>query len=67
MKPSEFEDVFSLGLKANVNEASHSLYAGLRFFEKTKVTLILAEACEINDNTREYMNRLEKSAGGKYF
>lgn len=64
---SEVEDVFSLGLKANVNEASYSLYAGLRFFEKTKVTLILAEAYEINDNTRAYMNRLEKSAGGKYF
>lgn len=58
---------FSLGLKTNVKEASHCLYAGLRFFENTDATIILAEAYPDNDFGEAYMNRLEKSAGKKYF
>ncbi|MGX7420558.1 L-threonylcarbamoyladenylate synthase [Carnobacterium gallinarum] len=64
---SEVTEVFSLGLKTNIKDASHNLYAGLRFFEKTEVTMILAEAYDINDNNQAYMNRIEKSSGKKYF
>lgn len=61
------EDVFSLGNKANVSLALKRLYAGLRYFEHTDVTLILAEAYENNGLGTAYMNRLEKSAGNVHF
>lgn len=64
---NEATAIFSLGEKTNISDASHNLYAGLRFFENTEVSIILAEAYEINDDNQAYMNRLEKSAGKKYF
>ncbi|WP_413536883.1 L-threonylcarbamoyladenylate synthase [Carnobacterium divergens] len=59
--------VFSLGEKTNIEDASYYLYAGLRFFENTDATVILAEAYSTSDFGEAYMNRLEKSAGKKYF
>ena len=60
-------EVFSLGSKQDTTSAAKSLYAGLRFFEKTAVTLILAEAYSHKGIGDAYMNRLEKSAGNHYF
>lgn len=59
--------VFSLGEKDNTLAAAKSLYAGLRFFETTAVTLILAEAYEDKGIGGAYLNRLEKAAGNHYF
>ncbi|MEG0443182.1 MAG: L-threonylcarbamoyladenylate synthase [Carnobacterium sp.] len=60
-------EVFSLGKEGSVAEAAKALYAGLRFFEKTDVTLILAEAYQRDGIGDAYMNRLEKAAGHHYF
>ena len=60
-------EVFSLGNKEDITSAAKSLYAGLRFFEKTAVTIILAEAYNHNGIGDAYMNRLEKAAGNHYF
>ncbi|SEK44773.1 translation factor SUA5 [Carnobacterium iners] len=63
----EVTEVFSLGNKDNTTQAAKALYAGLRFFEKTAVTLILAEAYDSKGIGGAYMNRLEKAAGNHYF
>ncbi|MCA9765458.1 MAG: threonylcarbamoyl-AMP synthase [Carnobacterium sp.] len=60
-------EVFSLGNKEDTTQAAQALYAGLRFFEKTAVTLILAEAYDYKGIGGAYMNRLEKAAGNHYF
>lgn len=59
--------VYSLGEKDSTIAAAKSLYAGLRFFEKTPVTVILAEAYDKNGIGGAYMNRLEKAAANHYF
>ncbi|WP_034552677.1 L-threonylcarbamoyladenylate synthase [Carnobacterium funditum] len=59
--------VFSLGDKNDATAAAKLLYAGLRFFEKTAVTLILAESYENKGIGGAYMNRLEKAAGNRFF
>lgn len=56
---------FSLGRKGNPSSASHLLYKGLRSFEKTEATVILAEAYPKEGIGTAYMNRLEKAAGNK--
>lgn len=63
----EVTEVFSLGNKEDTTQAAQALYAGLRFFEKTAVTLILAEAYDHKGIGGAYMNRLEKAAGNHYF
>lgn len=57
---------FSLGRKEDTQTASRLLYAGLRFFETTDATIILAEAYEESDEGYAFMNRLEKAAAGNY-
>jgi L-threonylcarbamoyladenylate synthase len=56
---------FSLGEKANPSEASQRLYKGLRYFEDTEATVILAEAYPKIGIGVAYMNRLEKAASKK--
>lgn len=58
--------VYSLGPKENVREASRLLYSGLRYFETTEATVILAESYAELDIGQAFMNRLEKAAGKKY-
>jgi L-threonylcarbamoyladenylate synthase len=57
---------FSLG--DTVETASRALFAGLRYFDlKPAIKLILAEGFPKTGLGVAYMNRLEKSAGQKYF
>ena len=60
------EFVYSLGQEQTAEEAAHHLYAGLRSFENTAVTVILAEGLQPNAMGLAYMNRLEKAAGFKH-
>lgn len=53
---------FTLGKKANIEEASKRLYAGLRYFDETDVEVILAEAYPKTGIGTALMNRLEKAA-----
>lgn len=62
---STVEAVFSLGEPGNVKEASKRLFDGLRFFQDTDTTIILAEAHVKEGLGEAYMNRLEKAAGGR--
>lgn len=59
--------VFSLGGKEDIQAASRKLYAGLRYFEDTEATLILAQAYSEEGIGTAYMNRLKKAAGNQYF
>jgi len=59
--------VFSLGLTKNARTASKLLYSGLRAFENTDATVILAEAHSKEGIGVAYMNRLEKASGNKRF
>jgi len=59
--------VYSLGEKKDVQDASRLLYSGLRYFESTEATIILAEAYEQKDLGEAYMNRLQKAAGNHFF
>lgn len=59
--------VFSLGLTKDARDASRLLYSGLRAFEKTESTVILAESYPKKGIGVAYMNRLEKAAGDKRF
>lgn len=61
----EVEAVFSLGERGDVEEASRRLFDGLRFFQDTGTTVILAEAYEKEGLGEAYMNRLEKASGGR--
>lgn len=56
---------FSLGEKTNASLASQLLYKGLRAFEQTEASVILAEAYPKKGIGEAYMNRLEKAAGNK--
>lgn len=62
---SEVEAVFSLGEASDVKEASKRLFEGLRFFQNTETTVILAEAYPKEEIGEAYMNRLEKASGGR--
>lgn len=57
------EAVFSLGQSKDVKSASQMLYKGLRYFDQSQVTVILAQAYAKEDLGLAYMNRLEKAAG----
>ena len=59
--------VYSLGENKNINEASKLLYSGLRYFETTQATVILAQAYTQNGLGEAYMNRLQKAAGNHFF
>lgn len=63
----EVSAVYSLGEKNSIQEASKGLYSGLRYFESTDATLILAEAYEQIGLGEAYMNRLKKAAGNHFF
>lgn len=56
---------FSLGKKSEIRSASKLLFKGLRFFEETEASIILAESYDRNGIGEAYMNRLEKAAGDK--
>ncbi|WP_412989960.1 L-threonylcarbamoyladenylate synthase [Pediococcus siamensis] len=57
---------YSLG--EDVKTASHHLFAGLRHFDtESSVAYILAQGFDRIGLGEAYMNRLEKSAGQKYF
>lgn len=58
------EAVYTLG-EGSAAEAARHLYAGLRFFEGTHATVILAEEFPAEGFGLAYMNRLEKAAGFK--
>ena len=52
----------------NLQDASHALFAGLRYFdEHSEINTILVQAFENQGLGTAYMNRLEKSAGGSHF
>lgn len=55
--------VFSLGKDNDVTVASQLLYKGLRYFDDSDVTVILAQAFPKEGMGVAYMNRLEKAAG----
>jgi len=57
------ESVYSIGSEADNEDASRLLYSGLRYFEETAATVILAEARPKEGIGLAYMNRLEKAAG----
>jgi L-threonylcarbamoyladenylate synthase len=59
--------IYSLGENKNINEASRLLYSGLRSFETTEATIILAQAYTQNGLGEAYMNRLQKAAGNHFF
>lgn len=54
--------VFSLGKENDVQSASQLLYKGLRYFDESSVTVILAQAFPKEGLGVAYMNRLEKAA-----
>ena len=58
---------YSLGENKNVNDAARLLYSGLRYFEETEATVILAQAYAENGLGEAYMNRLKKAAGNHFF
>lgn len=63
----QVDKVYSLGAIEDVNSAAKHLYDGLRFFDKSDVDVILAQAYEKRHLGVALMNRLEKAAGGRYF
>ncbi|CUS26623.1 hypothetical protein FC70_GL000379 [Paucilactobacillus oligofermentans DSM 15707 = LMG 22743] len=66
MKLNSNVEVFSLG--KSLIDASHQLFAGLRYFDdQPEVNTIMVQSFEANDLGLAYMNRLEKSAGGSHF
>lgn len=58
---------YSLGGIEDTYSASKYLYDGLRFFDKSDVDVILAQAYEKTGIGVALMNRLEKAADGVYF
>lgn len=57
---------YSLGEKGDAESAAARLFDGLRYFEKTNVTVILAEAYLEEGLGLAYMNRLDKAADHRY-
>lgn len=58
---------YSLGGIEDAVSAAKTLYDGLRFFDKSEVDIILAQAYEKKGIGIALMNRLEKAAGNIYF
>lgn len=63
----EVAAVFSLGEIDDIHSASRRLYAGLRYFEATEASLILAQAYPEEGIGTAYMNRLIKAAGNQFY
>ncbi|MDO5457533.1 MAG: L-threonylcarbamoyladenylate synthase [Atopococcus tabaci] len=57
---------YSLGRKGDAESAASRLFDALRHFEKTGVTVILAEAYPETGLGLAYMNRLDKAADHRY-
>lgn len=57
---------YSLGKKGDAESAAARLFDALRYFEKTDVTVILAEAYPETGLGLAYMNRLDKAANHRY-
>lgn len=57
---------YSLGEKGDAESAASRLFDALRYFEKTNVTVILAEAYPEEGLGLAYMNRLDKAADHRY-
>ncbi|MGJ8730536.1 L-threonylcarbamoyladenylate synthase [Listeria aquatica] len=55
-----------IGSRAQMDEIARRLYDGLRLFDHTDTTLILAETFSKDGIGDAVMNRLEKAAGNKY-
>lgn len=64
---NQVTETYSLGEKGSIQTAAHRIFAGLRYFEKTDVTLILAEAHPEKGLGVAYMNRLQKAAGNQFY
>lgn len=58
--------VYSLGRRDEPLQASHHLYAGLRYFDEQDVDFILAEAYPIQGVGGAFMNRLTKASTWRY-
>lgn len=55
-------------LGGDIQAATHNLFAGLRWFDlHPSVSLVLAQAYPATGLGAAYMNRLDKSAGGRHF
>ncbi|WP_163655049.1 L-threonylcarbamoyladenylate synthase [Listeria sp. PSOL-1] len=64
--PEQSKTTIVIGSKENRTEIAQHLYAGLRAFDHTDVTIILAETYKRTEIGDAVMNRLEKAAGGNY-
>lgn len=64
---NQVAETYSLGEKGNIHSAAHKIFAGLRYFEQTEATLILAEAYPEEGLGAAYMNRLKKAAGNQFY
>ena len=65
---SEREAVPRCSLGALIADATHALFAGLRWFDlHPTVTLVLAQGYPATGLGAAYMNRLLKSAGNEHF
>ncbi|HHX36984.1 MAG TPA: threonylcarbamoyl-AMP synthase [Clostridiaceae bacterium] len=63
--PSEKQLIaYSYGPNADINLATHELFAGLRFLDERKAEFILVETFPDRGMGTAYMNRLIKAAGG---
>lgn len=72
LAPQNFADVkadyfFSFGDEHELEQMSATLYDALRACDKTNATIILATVTERKGVGTAIMNRLEKSAGGKWY
>lgn len=59
-------NIIKIGSKQKMEDIARRLYDGLRLFDHTDVTLILAEPYDRDGIGEAIMNRLEKAAGNKY-
>ncbi len=59
-------NTIKIGSRQKMEDIARRLYDGLRLFDHTNVTLILAEPYERDGIGEAIMNRLEKAAGNKY-
>lgn len=62
---AEVTEVFSLGEENDVESANRYLFQGLRTLEKSKATVIIAEAYEKTGDGVPLMNRLESASNKK--
>ncbi|WP_239255153.1 L-threonylcarbamoyladenylate synthase [Listeria ilorinensis] len=63
---TELESWVTTGSEKLLEQVAQQLYKGLRAFDHTDCTVILAESYERTEIGEAVMNRLEKAAGGKF-